>query len=189
MERLSLCYSTQTLPSLPSLPVTVHLPPHSPRNRNTAGTPCKLAAERPKAQFFLHIHTNEIYSWPDLFRKTSSNTRQNADNVRTGTCDTTHLTSARQQHLLRHCHFLLTGIWIKPSKAAPTNSQLPLPTSSGGGGTSVDPPRQAVGILKANRAALQSYISSHTTAALFVPSAVHSVLQYPHHPKLQGRWG
>lgn len=129
-------------PSQGALQATVHLPPHSPRNRSTAGTPHKLAAEHHKAQvFFLHIHTNEVYSSPDLFRKTSSNTRQDADNARTGTCNTTHLTSARQKHLLRHCHFLLTDIWRKPSKGCCfQQSQLPLPTLSQGGGTNVDPP-------------------------------------------------
>ena len=88
---------------------------------NTSQVSCRTA----QSTVFLHIHTNDIYSSPDLPRKTTSDTRQDADNARTGIRNTTHLTSVRQKHLLHHRQFLLAVIWRKPSKAAPSSPNCP----------------------------------------------------------------
>lgn len=99
--------------------------PHSFRNRSTAGTPHKLAAEHLKTQVFCTFVQMRYIPHLIYLKKTSSNTRQDADNARTGTCNITHLTSAHQKHLLRHCHSLLADIQRKPSKAAPSNPNCP----------------------------------------------------------------
>lgn len=119
-----LCPHPQTGSTAGHSASTAHVSPLFQEQKHSWNT-SQVSCRTTQNTGFLHIHTNEVYSSSDLCKKTSSNTRQDADNARTGTCNITHLTSAHQKHLLRHCHSLLADIQRKPSKAAPSNPNCP----------------------------------------------------------------